>query len=111
MPSGKTAFEERDDRRPAVGAEVSRAGAGEVRVPNHRLAGRARKPGLIAPREPAVAFLIEDEERLVTELGELRAPARSALDRVIRQDRADHVDLLAVVDLVPDALEHLPDGG
>ena len=52
-------------------------------------------------------LLIEDEERLVTELGELRAPAGAAANGLIRLDRADDVDLLAVVDLIPDALQDL----
>ena len=61
----------------------------------------------VAPTEPAVALLVEDEERLVAELGELGAPAGAALDGVVGQDLADDVDLLPVVHLVPDRLQHL----
>src|SRR5512134_1453888 len=97
--------EEGLDSGGAVLPEEARAGAGEVRVADHRVADL--REGRSRPLEPAIAVLVEDEERLVAELGELRPPAGAALDGVIGEDLADHVDLLAAVHLVPDALEHL----
>ena len=49
-------------------------------------------------------------QRLVAQLRELGAPARAAPHGVVRQDRADHVDLLAGVHLMPQRLQDLPDG-
>src|SRR5262245_29386084 len=66
-------------------------------------------PLLGLPLEPAVLLLIEHEERLVAEFRELRAPARAAAHRPILEDRADHVNLLPIVDLIPERLEHFTD--
>ena len=71
------------------------------------LAERGPLRRVAIPREPAVLLLVEDEQRLVAQLRELRAPARAAAHGEIGLDRADHVDLLAVVDLIPDALQDL----
>src|SRR5512134_571185 len=62
-------------------------------------------PPVFLPREPAVPVLVEDEDRLVAELGELGAPARAAAYGPVRQDLPDDVDLLAGVDLVPHRLQ------
>ncbi len=97
----------------AVWLQHARAGAGEVNVLDHRfVAAAARDPGrrLAIPLEPAVLVLIEDEQRLVAQLRELRAPAGAAAHGLIRLDGADDVDLLAVVDLIPDALQDLAEG-
>src|SRR6185295_2428121 len=52
-------------------------------------------------------ILIEDMKWLVTELRELRAPAGSSAHSSIIEDRTDDVDLLSVIDLVPDGLQDL----
>src|SRR5690606_5295814 len=80
-------------------------GAAEVRMADHRILDGLE--GLAGPLEPAVALLVEDEQRLVAQLRELRPPAGAALHGLVGQDPAHDVDLLAVVDLVPDRLEHL----
>ena len=72
------------------------------------VASLQRLPGVAGPAEPAVAILIEDVERLVAQLGELGAPAGAAAHRAVLLDGADDVDLLAVVDLIPERLQHLP---
>src|SRR5207244_6267168 len=41
------------------------------------------------------------------ELREFSAPTRAALDGIVVEDLADDVDVLAVVDLEPDRLQHL----
>src|SRR5947199_8794721 len=64
-----------------------------------------RLPLIAGPAEPAVAILIENKQRLVTEPRELRAPARPAADGVVVEDRADDVDFLAAVDLKPERLQ------
>src|SRR6185436_425544 len=60
------------------------------------------------PREPAVLILIEDVQRLVAQLGELGAPAGAAFHGQVVLNRADDVDLLPVVHLIPECLENLP---
>src|SRR5215813_11728342 len=60
------------------------------------------------PSLPAVLLLVEHVERLVTELGELGAPPGATAHGAVREHRADDVDLLAVVDLVPERLQDLP---
>src|SRR4051812_49160006 len=59
------------------------------------------------PAEPAVLLLVEDAERLIAQLGELRAPAGAAAHRAIVLDDTDDVNLLAAVHLVPQRLEDL----
>ena len=59
------------------------------------------------PLEPAVLLLIEHEQRLVAQFGELGAPAGPAADRAVLEDRADDVDFLAAVDLIPQRLQDL----
>ena len=76
-----------------------------MRVADHGL--DVARPRVVAPGEPGLALLVEDEEGLVAELRELGSPARSALDGAVLQDRAHDEDLLPVVHLVPDALEDL----
>src|ERR1019366_1645198 len=88
-----------------------RAGAGEVRVADDRaVRRRALLPVLTRPGEPAVLLLIEHVQRLVAQLRELGAPPRAAADRAIVLNRADDVDLLAVVHLIPEGLQDLADG-
>src|SRR5262245_61044596 len=100
------------DRFLSVRLQRARSGTGEMRVRNDRRVRRAALlPVLAAPREPAVLLLIEDVQRLVAQLRELRAPARAAAHRPIIEDRADDVDFLAAVDLVPDRLQDFPDRG
>ena len=79
---------------------------------DHRAVAAVASFHVIArPREPAVLFLIEHVQRLVAQLGELGAPARSAAHRPVVEDRADDVNLLAVVDLIPERLQDLTDVG
>ena len=80
----------------------------EVQVGDDRVL--AVGPVQPAPPVPGVALLIEDEQGLVAQLGELGAPPRAALDGPVGEYFPDHVDLLPLVDLVPDALQDLPDG-
>ena len=70
---------------------------------------RAVRPFALLPSEPSPFFLIIGMKRLVTEFGKLRPPASAALDGTISKDFPNHKDLLAVVDLVPDALKQLPE--
>src|SRR5512138_2571052 len=96
--------EQRLDRLLPALLEEPRPRPRDLRVRDHRrLAGR---PALAGPGEPARLGLVEDEERLVAELGELGAPAGAAAHGAVVLDPAHHVDLLAGVDLVPDRLEH-----
>ena len=48
-------------------------------------------------------------QRLVAQLRELGAPPGAAAHGAVVEDRADDVDFLAVVDLVPERLQHLAD--
>src|SRR3954471_12869174 len=74
----------------AVRLDLPRAGAGEVHVRDNRaVGGRPLVPVLACPGEPAVLFLVEDVQRLVTELRELGAPSRAAAHRPVLEDRAD----------------------
>ena len=86
--------------------ELSRARSGEVRMGDHGSIVATIFPVAPRPFEPAVLLLIEDEKRLVAQLGELGAPAGSATHGAIVENDADDVDLLAVVDLVPECLQH-----
>src|SRR5262245_27746928 len=103
--------EQRLDRFLAVRLDAPRARAGEMRMRDRRRIGAVGLPIRSGPLEPAVLFLIEDEQRLVAQLRELRAPPRSAAHRAVVEDDADDVDLLAVVDLIPERLQDLPDRG
>src|SRR5688500_14605826 len=90
---------------------MPRAGAREMRMRDAWCVGGAERcPRLAVPAEPAVAILVEHEQRLVAQLRELRAPARATADGVVSLDGADDVDFLAVVDLIPERLQHLADG-
>src|SRR5262249_45434137 len=81
-----------------------------MHVRDHRtVADGARLPLAAGPREPAILLLIEDVQRLVAQLRELRAPARSAAHGAVLGDDADDVDFLAVVDLIPERLQHFAD--
>src|SRR3989440_6356529 len=92
--------------RPSSGVvQEARSRAAELRVTDDQLARLL--PGGAVPAKPFLLLLIEDEERLVAELREFRTPARAALDGIVLENLADDVDLLAVVDLVPDRLQHL----
>ena len=105
----KRSLEQRLDGFRAVVAQRPRAGAGEVRVRDDRRGLRVeRLPFVAGPSRPPVAILIEDVERLVAQLRELRAPAGPAAHRAVVVDRPDDVDLLTVVDLIPERLQHLP---
>src|SRR5690242_1412958 len=95
--------EEIRDRLASLRHQHARAGSSEVHMLDHRfVAAGPGHPGrsVAVPLEPAAAFLVVDEEWLVTELGELGAPARAAAHGLIGLKRADHVDLLAGVDLI-----------
>ena len=67
----------------------------------------AALPGVAGPPEPAVLLLVEDVQSLVEELGVLGAHAGAAHDRRVGLDLAHQEDVLAVVHLMPDALQHL----
>ena len=69
----------------------------------------AALPGVARPPEPAVLLLVEDVQSLVEELGVLGAHAGAAHDRRVGLDLADQEDVLAVVHLMPDALQDLPE--
>src|SRR5438132_919249 len=66
---------------------------------------RFRNPCFASPSTPSVLFLIEDVEWLVAKLRELCTPTGTALDGAVLQNMPDNKDLLAIVDLVPDALK------
>ena len=60
---------------------------------------------------PGLALLIKDVQRLVAQLGKFSAPAGTTLDGVVVENLAHDEDLLALIDLVPDRLQHLAKGG
>jgi hypothetical protein len=94
----------------AVRLEVARPRSGKVGMRDDRARVRTeRLPLAAAPSEPRVFALVEDVQRLVAQLCELGPPACSAPHGVIRQDRSDHINLLAGVHLVPQGLQDLPD--
>src|SRR5213593_2175845 len=100
------------DRTLPIVFQCTRTGAGEVRMRDDgavRLP--ARLPGAAAPGAPAILLLIEHLQWLVAQLRELRAPAGPAADRVVVEDRANHVDFLPAVHLVPQRLQYFPNGG
>src|ERR1039457_5545681 len=68
-------------------------------------------PGFAVPAEPARANLIEHVNWPIEQARILGRDTRAARDRVIRVDPADDEDLLPVVDLVPDRLQHLAEHG
>ena len=72
-----------------------------------RIGLAAPLPPVAGPAEPAVLLLIEDVQRLVAEFRELGAPPGAASHGAVVQDRADHINLLALIDLVPQRLQHL----
>src|SRR5687767_13628615 len=91
---------------------MSCPGASEVLVPDHRLLGaRSLFPLDTGPVEPAALLLVEYVKRLITQLGEFRRPPRPAANGVVVEDHADDIDLLAAVDLIPQRLQDLADGG
>jgi len=112
LPGAERPFEQIRDRPGGVVLQDASARTREMRVGDARqvVAAPFLPPG-VRPRAPLVLRLIEHVQWLVAELGELGAPAGAALDVPIRKDGAHHEDLLPVVDLVPDALEHLAEGG
>src|SRR5512143_4097181 len=106
------AREELPDRFSAVlfeeaGSRPREAGIADAdRLPAFRF-----DPPVVLPGEPGVLSLVDDEDRLVAQLCELGPPPGASLDRTVGEDRADHVDLVAGVDLVPDRLQDLADRG
>src|SRR5262245_17376498 len=100
------------DGRPAIVFESSSAGACEVMMSDHRgIGGAPLLPFRTGPGEPGVLTLIEHAQRLITELGELSAPSRSALHCSILEDGPNDIDLLTVVHLIPDGLKDPANGG
>src|SRR4051812_2476231 len=102
--ANKRTLEQRLDRVAAVLLQRPRADARKVWMQDRRAAGIA-VPRRARPREPAALLLIEDVERLVTQLCELCAPSGTAADGAIFEHRADDIDFLAVVHLIPDRLQ------
>src|SRR5437016_1359937 len=96
--------EQRVDRRLAVGPEEARARAAEARLPDE--GGILGAPSLAAPAEPSVALLVEDVKRRVQDLRKLAGHAGATGHGVVRVDPAHDEDLLGVVHLVPDRLQH-----
>src|SRR5947208_10145849 len=97
--------EQRVDRRLAVGPEKARARAAEAGLPDQ--GGILGAPSLAGPAEPSIALLVEDVERLVQDLRVLASHARAPGHGVVRVDLPHDEDLLGVVHLVPDRLQHL----
>src|SRR5262245_55370901 len=62
-------------------------------------------PTTFVPGKPLAALLIENMEGLVAEFGELGAPPSTTLDCLVLENLANNVNLLPVIDLVPDALK------
>src|SRR5688500_13615784 len=65
-----------------------------------------RRPRGAGPPEPRIVALVERVDRLVAEFGELGAPPGPAAHGIILVDRPDDVDLLTVVHLIPERLQH-----
>src|SRR5512141_375813 len=104
------AREELPDRFSAVLFEEAGSRPGEAGVADaDRLPAFRFDPPVVLPGEPGVLPLVEDEDRFVAQLGELGPPPGAALHRPVGEDRTDHVDHVAGVDLVPDRLQDLPD--
>src|SRR5688572_9784061 len=73
--AGERASKERLNRLARVLLNRAGAGAGEMRMRNHGTVGHPPfLPLQAAPREPAVLVLVEDVQRLVANLRELRTP-------------------------------------
>src|SRR5262245_12792812 len=62
-------------------------------------------PTTFVPGKPLAAFLVENMEGFVAKFGELGTPSSTTLDCLVLQNLADNVNLLPVIDLVPDALK------
>src|SRR5438874_13129842 len=98
--------EEQVDRLLRVLLQRPGAGPGDVRMRDQRgVGGAALAPVFAGPREPGVLLLIEDVQRLVAQLRELRAPSGATSHGPVVENRADDVDLLAAVHLIPERLE------
>ena len=63
------------------------------------------------PAKPVVPLLIEDQQGLVAQLGEFRAPAGAALDGVVFLDIAHNNNFLPAADLPANGLEHFAEHG
>src|SRR6058998_3323127 len=108
--SAERSVEQILDRALAAGGQRTRSRAGEMCVRDERAVSRAALLPLVAgPGEPAVFLLIEDVQRLVAQLRELRAPSGAAANRAVLEHGTDDVDLLSAVHLIPDRLEDLSD--
>ena len=105
----EAASKEGCDGRTSIGFEKARAGAAEERLANQRFAGTF--PGFAVPAEPSGTDLIEDIHRPIEQLGVLGSDTCATGDGVVRVDFSDHEDLLPVVDLVPNGLQHLAEHG
>src|SRR5262249_16642435 len=70
-----------------------------------------RLPVIAAPPKPLILVLVEHEERFIAELCEFSAPSRSAANSAVVENCADDVDLLAVVHLIPERLQHFANRG
>jgi hypothetical protein len=100
-------LEEIIDGGGAVGFENASSGAGDLGMGDLGIGDRF--PCLAGPALPFAGFLVENEQGFVAQLCELGSPAGAALDRAVFQYLADDLDFLAVVDLVPDALQDFPE--
>src|SRR5262249_44787891 len=101
------AHEEALDGGAAVVAQEARSGAREVGMRDDGLPHPL--PRLSRPLEPPVLVLIEHVQPLVEELGVFRAHAGAAHHGTVGLDLAHEEDVLAVVHLMPDALQDLPE--
>ena len=93
----------------SVGFHEPGSRGGEVRMLNDGLFHL--DPSVVQPAIPVVLFLIEHEKRLVADLGELGAPAGTALDGLIRLDVAHDHDFLTAADLPANGLQDLAEQG
>src|SRR2546423_13923689 len=98
---GERAGEEVADGATAIRFELARASAAEVDMLDDRQrVAREFHPVALIPLEPGVLRLVEDVERLVAELGKLRAPPGAGFDGFVFEDFAEDVKLLPLVDVV-----------
>ena len=92
-----------------VGFKETGSRRGEVAVLDNGLFHL--RPYVVDPAEPAVLILIEHQKGLVADFGEFGAPARAALDGMVRLNVTDDHHFLPAAHLPANGLQHLAEQG